>query len=395
MKGFQAITPAPDDNFVALGRTAQGKLFKKHILTEGTLIHPQTKEHIPIDGKFLDTMVANFNSGVCDIVQIPLANKLNEHDESPDRNIGEVIGLEHDGDKLYAITDIRRADAQEEVGSTLLGASAFMHTDYTDTHTDQKVGPTLLHMAVTNRPYVTGLEDFKELIAASADNDGETVLLTAAAPVEEPTKVPKTLEELKAELKADHNIDLDALQLSATKPVEPAKPTEPVVPKLDKDTVLALTAAGVLKPPVEGDKPEEVTGEDVTSAIVELAGNYLKLSADHTQVKEMVDTISRERSEMEVDGLIRQGRVMPAQKDTFVELSMQNRDLFAKLVPETPIIKLANEQGTTAPEEPEAPEDVDAEILRLTGEGSYAAEQGYIRAVPSGPKRRRRAGASA
>jgi hypothetical protein len=392
VKGFQAITPAPDTAFVALGRTAQGKLFKKHILTEGVLIHPQTKERIPIDGKFLDTMVTNFNNGICDIVQIPLANKLNEHDESPDRNIGEVIGLEHDGDKLYAITDIRREDAQGEVGKTLLGASAFMHTDYTDTHTDEKVGPTLLHMAVTNRPYVHGLEDFKELIAASADNDGETVLLTAAAPVEEPIKVPKTLDELKAELKTDHNIDLDALQLSAVTPAP--TPVTPVAPKLDKDTILALTAAGVLKP-VEGDKPEEVTGEDVTDAIVELAGNYLKLSADHASVKETVAQISQERAEMEVDGLIRQGRVVPAQKDTFVELSMSNRDLFAKLVPDTPIVALSVEKGTTAPEEPEAPEDVNAEILRLTGEGSYASENGYIRAVPTGPKRRRRSGATA
>lgn len=372
---------------MALGRTAQGRLFKKHILSEGVLIHPQTKERIPIDAKFLDTMVTNFNNNVCDIVQIPLANKLNEHDESPDRNIGEVIGLEHDGDKLYAITDIRREDAQGEVGKTLLGASAFMHTDYTDTNTDEKVGPTLLHVAVTNRPYVTGLDDFKALVAASADNTGETVMLTAA-PAEEPVK-PMTLEEMKASLKAEHGIDIESLLLSAK---APAPAPAPATPKLDENTILALTAAGVLKP---AETPEEVTGEDVTDAIVELAGNYLKLSADHAQVKDTVAAITKERSEMEVDGLIRQGRIVPAQKETFVELSMTNRDLFAKLVPDTAIIALSAEKGTTAPEEPETPEDVNAEILRLTGDGSYASENGYVRAVPTGPKRRRRSGASA
>lgn len=388
------MTPTASSDFVALGRTKQGRLFRKHILTEGDLIHPVTKEKIPINGAFMDTMVKNFNDGICDIVQIPLANNENEHVEDPERNVGEIIGLEHDGDKLYALADIRKPTAMDAVGSTLLGASAFLHTDYTDTKTDQKVGPTLLHMAITNRPYVTGLEDFKELVAATADSTGETVMLTAS-PVEEPSK-PMTKDELIAELKASHGVDVEALQLTAAMPPAPVvTPPASTTPVLDQATVLALAAAGVLK--VDAETPaEEITAEDMQNAIAELAGKSLELTAQNQALNEGMQTIAQERAAMEVDALIREGRVMPAQKDTYVELSMTNRDMFTKLVPDTPLIKLANEQGTSAPEEPEAPADVEAEILRLTGEGSAADIGGYIRPnATKGPRRRRTASASA
>lgn len=392
MDSFQATAPAPKENFIALGRTKQGRLYKKHILNEGPLIHPQTKEVIDIDGQFLDTMVKNFDDGMCDIVQVPLANSENEHDESPDRNIGEVIGLEHDGEKLYALVDVRRPDMQDAPGKTLLGASAFMHTDYTDTKTDQKVGPTLLHMAVTNRPYVTGLEDFAEIVAATADNDGETVRLTRANTEEPGSKM--TLDEIKAELKKEHNIDLDALETAAKTPPAALSATDDT--KLDRNTVLALAAAGVLKDAagkeVKPEDTEKVTPELVTSAIAELAQNHVQLTAQVQEQKIVVENLAKERADLEIDGLIRAGKVLPAQKETYAELALTNRVLFDKLVPEKPIVALSQELGTTGAEEPTAPQAVEDAIEYYTGEGSVAERDGFVRATAKGgPAKRRRA----
>jgi hypothetical protein len=118
--------------FVGLARTKTGRLFRKQILHFGKFSHPAAPGGtLNVDRMFADTLVKNFNSGVSDIVQIPLAGGKNEHTEDPERNLGEVIGLETDEAGVHAVMDFRRsADA---VGQTLLGASAMLNLDYTDT----------------------------------------------------------------------------------------------------------------------------------------------------------------------------------------------------------------------------------------------------------------------
>src|SRR5690606_9457035 len=119
----------------------------------------------------------NFKNKVCPIVQVPVVDEKNRHSEDPLRNIGRVVDLSVDEGKLYATIEAYKHG--DDIGKTLIGASAMLSTDYVDTRTSEKTGPTLLHVAVTNRPHVTELEDFEEIIAASSDSSGEAVLLTA------------------------------------------------------------------------------------------------------------------------------------------------------------------------------------------------------------------------
>src|SRR5437773_629317 len=135
---------------LARQRKVQGKLFEKHILNYGPLIHPKTGGTITIDDAFVRSMQDNFAKGVCDIVQVPLANDQNEHVEGPAANLGEVVGIKSRDNKVYALLDARQ-DA-DKFGKTYLGSSAFLSTNYTDSSTGKKAGPTLLHVAVTNRP---------------------------------------------------------------------------------------------------------------------------------------------------------------------------------------------------------------------------------------------------
>src|SRR3954454_24182072 len=88
---FTAVDEVP----AALARTrkVQGKLFEKHILNLGPLLHPKTGGTINIDDAFVRSMQDNFARGVCDIVQVPLANDKNEHVETASANLGEVVGI--------------------------------------------------------------------------------------------------------------------------------------------------------------------------------------------------------------------------------------------------------------------------------------------------------------
>ncbi len=360
------IVPSDGDGYVELARTKTGRLFRKHLLNLGSLRHPKTGKSIKVDQTFFQTMKRNFDNGVCDIVQVPLANDKNEHTESPDRNIGEVVDIELKGDKIYAVMDVRDPSHAEKLGKTYLGASAMMHLDYTDTKTGEKVGPTLLHSCVTNRPYVTGLDNYEEILAATSDrSDDAAVLLTEDTAVIDPPETEEkempdekttdapaepTLDQLKAILKDKHNIDISALQAKADEPVEDK------TAELSKTILDALTSAGVVK--LSADAKDEVKTDTVVAAVQELASNNVALTA-------RVTGLEKRDAEHAVDALVTEGRILPAQRDAFVEMKLSSTEMFDKIVPAQPIVKLSNEVGKNPPKDDEHKVDIDKEIGRL------------------------------
>lgn len=356
MDGFAIVPPQGGEGFVELSRSKQGRIFEKHILSFGELLYPGVRGgKVQIDQGFADTLMANFSNKVCDIVQVPKAGPNNEHTEDPDRNIGEVVGLVTRDKKIYAQIDARIEADADKLGKTLLGASAMMHLNYKDTRTGKAVGPTLLHVAVTNRPYVLDLDDYTELLAASADGTNDAVFLTA------PTKEkPMTLDDLLAELKADHNIDVPALQLSAENADKALALSNKIQEELIGTGLLTLSNGG------------EATADDLVGAVAEAGTKLLALSG---RVDELVEASTKVSAEARVDSLIRSGHILPKNKAAQVKLLLSNSDLFDELVPDKPIVKLSNEGGFETIDESHK-ETVDSEIARLSSSPAAAA---YIR----------------
>lgn len=363
------IVPSDGDGYTELSRTKTGRLFRKHLLNKGPLRHPANGQIIDINDDFITTMKKNFDNGVCDIVQVPLANAKNEHTEEPDRNIGEVVDIQIDGDKVYAVLDVRDPAHADKLGKTYLGASAMLSLDYTNTKTGEKVGPTLLHSCVTNRPYVTGLDDYEEIVAATTDRSEEAAVLLSdntvvietpeVAPSEE-TEMPEqaetetvakpSLEELLTALKTDHNIDVSALQAQATSSTEQAKLSQTIVDALTSAGVVSLTNA---------EKDGGVATDTVISAVQELATNNVGLT-------NRIQAMEKREAEHAVDKLVEQGRLLPAQRDAFVDMKLTMPAMFDKAVPATPIVKLSNESGVTPPKDEAHKYDIDAEVARLS-----------------------------
>jgi hypothetical protein len=373
MDESQVIIPSPRgaEGYVELARTrnVHGTLFRKHILNLGELIHPTTGERLQLDEPWFDTVKRNFENSVCDIVQVPLANDKNMHVEGPLSNAGEVVGLEREGNKVYSLVDIRRPDVVEGLrNKTILGASAFLNLDYTDTASGKKAGPTLLHHCITNRPYVTGLDDYEEVIAATADGSGGYVVLAQEEP-----RMDKT--ELLAVLKDEHGIDVEALQAASTARPDLSELTAALTAALKDTSVgqsLQLSGGQTLSP------------EDIVGAITEL-------SQQNTVFGTRVIALERDKAEREVDGYIAQGRVLPKQKDTFVDLALTNRDMMETLLPDEPVVRLNNQEGVGG--QPQGSQkhtfDVDAEILRLTQqhqEMATAQANGKGRTLPPQPR---------
>ena len=341
------VVPSPKgDRFVELSRSKMGRVFRKQLLKYGDLLYPDAPGgKVKIDEDFADQLIANFSAGVADIVQVPKVGDKNEHTENPDRNIGEVIGLEKDKKGIYSLIDVRTDDA-DKMGKTLIGASAMMHLNYTDTSTGKKVGPTLLHAAITNRPYITNLDGFEEIVAASnsgADMSNQVLVLTPAN--DEETQM--TLEEMLAALKADHGIDVATLQEQATSSVA-----------LSNTIKEQLVGSGLL---TLSNSDESVTQETLVAAIVDAGSKIVELSGT-------IDTLTAQSAqtaaESEVDKLVRTGFIFPKNRDSMVKLRLSNREIFDGILPENPIVKLSNESGSDVGDE--SPKDViDAEIDRL------------------------------
>lgn len=350
---------------VELSRRSTGTLFRKHILNVGKdLVHPAVGR-LKIDANFVKSLKSNFDNKACDIVQVPLANDKNEHVEDPDRNVGEVVDIEIKDDKVYAIIDARDPKAvQKFKNKTYIGASAMIAMNYTDTAKSEKVGPTLCHVAVTNRPYITNLEDYEEIVKASADNSEGAVLLTELASDDnvgsnEEPKVEEhktmTKEELITALKDEHGIDVAALQVEADKPAT-TDTTE-----LSNKLVEALKNAEVLK---LSNDDSTANAEQVVGAVVELANDNVKLTNRIDALELSNKTIL---ANSEVDAKVREGFIDPAKKDAMVKLYMSNKELYNDLLPSEPIIELSVERGTsTEANENKVELDVDAEIARLS-----------------------------
>lgn len=397
MSQFMIIPEGRDsESFLELARTpkTKGRLFRKHILSTGTLHHGGRK--IEIDDTFLNTIVKNFRDKVCDIVQVPIVDDANRHSEDPSRNIGEVIDLQVENGKLYSYIDSRKSGASDELGNTLIGASAMLSTNYVDTSTNTPKGPTLLHVAITNRPHVLNLDDFEEIIAASSNPSDEVILLseTSESSDSEETKTEETQnmtkEELIDQLKAEHDIDVAVLlsneeriaeleaektELSAASEALTAE-VETLKAEAASSEELAVKLSNSIKESLQSDVLLQLSNDDSVSTQVEtliaaVTDAGTQMTEQKTEIVNLsgrIDTLEADKQQTiaasHVDELISAGRLLPVNRDAMIELRLSNEELFDKIVPETPVIQLSKEDGTG--ENPADDKDfVQTEVTRL------------------------------
>lgn len=333
-------------------KSTTGTQFKKHILTRGPLRHPKTGNTIDIDDKKMKEIMDNFRENLVPIVQFPLADENNSHTQAVDRNAGEVVELEYDAatGKLYSIIDVRKYAG--DVGQTILGASAYIDLHRIDSATGDDKGAALVHVLATNNPYLTNLERFESIVKASSESAEDVAILeeipvesadytdvTAVIPDEESVKMTK--EEMIEALKAEFNVDVTALE-SKVSELTTANAGLEEKAALSNVMAEALTNVGAIQL-----SNSEVSSDDIIGAVAQLADNNVKLSAQVTELTTSVTNMHLKAAQDEVDALVKAGRVLPVQRDAFVEIRLSNPATFAVLVPAEPIVKLSAPAGTS------------------------------------------------
>ncbi len=160
------VFPAPRraEPYVALGKTASGTCFKKHVANLGSVLTGKNGKRVKVDHDLFNALRASIGTAR---PSIPLVNSSNAVDERPEHNLGEVLDLSLDLDtgKIFAMLDIRDPDAVPRLGSTYLGSACVI---------DGKTR-ALQHVAVTNRPSLH-LDGYEKMAMSLP---GDTVALTA------------------------------------------------------------------------------------------------------------------------------------------------------------------------------------------------------------------------
>ena len=138
--------------------------WRKELLRVGSWVHPRDPARkLMVTPDVLRRLVENFQTGRRDRTPVQ-----KDHSDWAG-TVGDVEDLIIEGDRLIATLSITDDGAAHAIATKkVTGVSAAFTEDYTDKATGEKVGPTLIHAALTNSPYIGGLGGYAALSETDA-----------------------------------------------------------------------------------------------------------------------------------------------------------------------------------------------------------------------------------
>lgn len=367
--------PATESKLVQL--SGSKTLFKKQLIRFGEWIDPiYPDEVMRIDRVFLEQILRNFQANIPGRIPVPLT-----HTNDPEKNTGELVDLmiEGDGtsleDGLYGILEIRRDETAEDIRNELIfDVSISFSGNYVDTESGAQYGPTLLHVALVNNPYIKkmgGFTSLSEELKKFFGADMQVRSLSETAKKKEPvmTKVKNDREfpvvlsyqvdgtDMETELKPGEELELAEDQVEAvTKQLSEAEAPE----SQDEE------GAGEGED-AEADNDAEGETEDEQNDEGEEDTNLSETDRELHEARRELAEMRAEKRQKEIDNLyseaLKSGKVVPAQEAAFRDLAdslvgeVRNLsdgatknlgEVFATFVASMPkVIELDEENGTS------------------------------------------------
>lgn len=134
--------------------------WRKELLRTGSWVHPNNPaRRLKITPEFLSKLVDNFRAARRDRTPVQRS-----HSSDWTGTVGDVEDLTIDGDRLIATLAVADDEAENAIATRrVTGVSAAFDDDWSEKATGESHGPTLLHVALTNSPYISGLTGFTSL----------------------------------------------------------------------------------------------------------------------------------------------------------------------------------------------------------------------------------------
>ncbi len=309
-----------------------GTVFYKQIAKFGKWINPLFPiEFMELDKEWAQTIVDNFESGVIEHVPVPL-----DHTDQTEANTGEVLKLEIKEDGLYAYLDIRRPNVVDDIVNGLIfDVSISFDWDYIDTADGKHWGPTLLHVALVNNPYLKGMPEFEEAQVGSYSEQWGKLQTTLALPKSSSVIMlsESKVKELNMEtvtVKNDKEFDVTISVKNdegeaVDKVLKPGEEAE--VPKDQSEEVLGQITDAV-DPEAETDEEKKAREEQEEADRKKKEEEDAGLSDDEKQAKKDQEELADLRQKQALSEvaksyttLLSAGKITPAQKDAFMQLA--------------------------------------------------------------------------
>lgn len=317
---------ATESKIVAL--SGSKSLFKKQLIRFGEWIDPIWPDEVMrIDRVFLEQILKNYKAGIPGRIPVPLT-----HTDNPEKNSGEIVDLmiEGDGtsieDGLYGIMEIRREETADDIRNELIfDVSISFSNNYVDTENGAQYGPTLLHVALVNNPYIKKMGGFTSLSEELEKFFGKGVevrSLSETATSKE-IKMAKVTNDREFAVKVRHIVDGKEQETE----LAPGAELE-----LSEEQVEAVT-----KQLSEAEAPKAEGGEGDAGEGAGDGGDK-NLSETERQLRDANRELSEMRAQKRADTIdklygdaLNAGKIVPAQEESFRalcdELVDQTRNL--------------------------------------------------------------------
>lgn len=202
--------------------TEQGKKLRIPVVVRGSYKHSEYGE-VDFSQETIDTIVNNFNKQVAGFEPpVFLGHPINTNSMEAHPAIGFIYSLSQEDGILWAETEPVDEQAYEDIKSGKFRyASAEIIRDYKSKFDDSKLGPTLVGLAVTNRPFIPNMPRIQ--VHSDSSNCTENFSIKQFNLLNDKMITENSMVEPESQDKKTEQINFADQFLSLVKQVEEAK----------------------------------------------------------------------------------------------------------------------------------------------------------------------------
>lgn len=315
---YQLPVDATKDSIVELGDGT--RRYRKQLVKFGTWVHPNdpTKKMV-LDRPWAEKLVANFANKVRDRIPVVYGHPQTDA-ELVTQTKGDLGALSVEADGVYGELNIK--DGQTAAGidnDTIFDVSVSFDPEYVDKRNGDNVGPALRHIGIVNNPYLKGMQPFEAL------SEGANVIMLSESE-ELAMSVVKNDREFAVTVEYEVDGETKTILVEPGSEIEVPEAVVEAVTKQVADAA-APEASGDDKKDDEGDKsedksedkPEDKPADD--KAEDEQKDELSELEKVQRELSEANAKLASQAAERTYETLLSEGKIVPAQKDAFMQLS--------------------------------------------------------------------------
>ncbi|MDN4611476.1 phage protease [Arthrobacter burdickii] len=319
----KVVYQLPSEGDFCVVELDDGRRYRKQLVKFGNWVNPHDpRKKMVLDKSWAAQVVQNFKDKVLNKVPV-VEGHPKTSGELLASTRGWLAGLSIEDDGVYGELDITASDTTTKIDSGLFDdVSISFDPDYLDKLKGDNVGPALLHVGIVNDPYLKGMKPFEALA------DKTKIIMLSESKELEVSKV-KNDRDFPIDVKYTEEGEEKTITLPAGKEVEVSEDAAEAVTgqikdatapeKTDEEKAAEETAAKETEDKAAADK--EAADKAEADAKAKADAEKSELEQTKEALADANKKIALGESEKAYDTLLREGKIVPAQKETFIALS--------------------------------------------------------------------------